>query len=68
MEAKLYIDGNYTATILIPGESYLTTVAQGIANQASVEHTNGRYTRYTTDDVDCAVMLTLRLPTKFDTG
>jgi len=66
MEAKLYIDGNYWATILIPGDNPITTLAQGIANQANMERTLNNPKRYTTDDVDCSIMLRLKRTTLFN--
>jgi len=65
MEAKIYIDGNYWATILIPGDNPITTLADGIANNANMHHTLDNPTRYTTDDIDCAIMLRLRHTTLF---
>lgn len=64
MRANIYLEGAFWATILIPGDSPLATLALGLANQAAPYSYSTLHPKPTIDDVTCTISLSLK-PSKY---
>lgn len=62
MRANIYLEGAFWATILIPGDSPLATLALGLANQAPPDTLTALRRTPTIDRVICMISLTLKPP------
>jgi len=60
MQANIYLEDAFWATIDIPGDSPLTTLALGLANQANELQPTFTPNRLTTDDIICRISLNLK--------
>jgi len=60
MKANIYLEGAFWATIEIPGDSPLATLAQALANQANELQPTFTTNHLTAEDVNCAITLNLK--------
>jgi len=60
MQAHLYVQGNFWASIVIPGDSLLALLAKGMIDQANAKAQQLAKDLNDLDQVQCSISLRLR--------
>ena len=68
MKADLYVQGNYWATIDVPGDGLLALLAQGMITQAKQKAAQLQRDLNDLDGVVCSISLRLQAPTTYPPG
>jgi len=68
MKADLYVQGNYWATIDVPGDGLLALLAQGMITQAKQKAAQLQRELNDLDGVVCSISLRLQAPTTYPPG
>jgi len=65
MKADLYVQGNFWATIIVPGDSLLALLAKGMITEATRKAQQLAKELNDLDQVQCSINLRFRHPTDF---
>jgi len=65
MKANLYVQGNFWATILVPGDSLLALLAKGMITEANRKAQQLAKELNDLDQVQCSINLRVRHPVDY---